>query len=113
MPGGPGELPTDISPIQISVTTGPILVVLTVIAGHPSATTIDNFEENRFIIYKTWKFHSTPGAVPKVMGRECARAGDSAFIEVQSRILGVHSLFVNLKRELEFKALEEKKNKWL
>ena len=34
---GPSELPTDLSPFQFSVTTGPTLVILIMIARHPSA----------------------------------------------------------------------------
>ena len=44
MPGsthlGPSELPTDLSPFQFSVTTGPTLVILIMIARHPLAISI-------------------------------------------------------------------------
>lgn len=44
MPGsthlGPSELPTDFSSFQFNITTGPTLVILIMIARHPSAISI-------------------------------------------------------------------------
>lgn len=65
MPGGPGELSTDISPFQMLVTTGPTLVVLTVIVGHPSATTIDNFEKTGLLFTRPGNSTAHLGLYPR------------------------------------------------
>lgn len=54
-PGAWSDLHTDISPFQISVMTGLTLVVLIMIARHPSATTIRKLWKNKGL------FHIGPG----------------------------------------------------
>lgn len=59
---GPHELPTDISPFQISIMSGLTIVVLTMIERHPSATVIrKSWGKKGVITCKTWKLHSAPG----------------------------------------------------
>lgn len=59
MPGsthlGLSELPTDFS-FQFNVTTGPTLVILIMIARHPSVISISKLRiKNKCITYKSWR----------------------------------------------------------
>lgn len=73
MPGGahlgPAELPTDISPSQTTVMTGPTLVVLIMISRLPSATTIRDLWKNKGLLL------ARPGSYPARLGPHSEVAG--------------------------------------
>lgn len=109
---GPHELPTDISPFQISIMSGLTIVVLTMIERHPSATVIrKSWGKKGVITCKTWKLHSAPGGhTARLRGeresaREIERAsapgwGVSVFLGVGcSARVSTYSLLVNLKHK--------------
>lgn len=57
--------------LSLSITyavAGPTLVDLNMIASYPSATTIGIFGKYSFIINKTWKLDSIPGAADQGHG---------------------------------------------
>lgn len=52
------------------VVAGPDLVVLVMIAGHISATTIRELWKNRFFTRRSWRTHGTPRASHQCWDRE-------------------------------------------
>lgn len=68
----------------------------------------ETLKRHRLIAYKTWKWHSTPGATSEVPGKENARGPGFCFIWVRvgPRVSRAPALLVNLKqksRDLKFR----------